>query len=101
MPRTWRKKFATSSADAASATRSWPTTSQKSRCLSNGCGTKRQTRSNLRIDVVRRLLLAPPAHFLGPERCLWRRRGAHLAEIADILDPLQRIRPDFAGIACL
>src|ERR1035441_5956739 len=46
MPRTWPKKFAILSADAAFATCSWPTTSPRSRCLSNGCGTRTKNRSS-------------------------------------------------------
>src|ERR1039458_9704720 len=60
MPRTWPKKFAILSADAAFVTCSWPTTSPRSRCLSNGCGTKKKRRSSVqkRISSPLQLLTA-------------------------------------------
>src|ERR1035437_4316824 len=56
MPRTWPKKFAILSADAASATCSWPTTNPKSRCLLNGCGTKTKKRSSVHQRISNPLL---------------------------------------------
>src|SRR5208282_1133925 len=50
MPRIWRKKFATLSADAASDTCSWPTTNRKNRCSSNGCGTKKKSQSKSPVN---------------------------------------------------
>src|ERR1019366_4815387 len=81
MPRIWPKKFAILSADAASATCSWPTTNPKSRCLLNGCGTKRKKRSSVHQRIRNPLLhgvvrfgkisAPPPLYRFGP-----RDRGA-------------------------